>query len=641
MMDAALPYLWLIPALPFFGAGLMFFLGRTIESPTDLSEARPSRVPGIVCSIAVAISFVVACGFCLELYRFPGQRFELRGGPWFAGGEWGLLLDPLSAELVLLVSGIGTLVHLYSTAYMSRDGGQYRFFGALNFFVAMMQVLVLANNYVLLFAGWEGVGFASYLLIGFYYRRWQAGIAGMKAFVINRAGDAAMLLGILFLLAKAGTTRFADVQASAANWEPVQITLAATLLLIGALGKSAQFPLHIWLPDAMEGPTPVSALIHSATMVCAGVYLIARSSFLFAHAPEVSLATAIVGIISALLAATIALVENDIKRVLAYSTISQIGFMFVALGAGAYTAALFHLFTHAFFKSLLFLGSGSIIHALQGEQNLKHMGGLRKHMPWTFRTMMLAALALSAVPGFAGFFSKDAIIGSTLHLPNGWLFLAASLFTSLLTACYSWRLIFLAFFGEPHADTSHAHESPWAMTAPMLLLGAACIAAGWAPSLIHWTEWPLMLVSALLALAGIALARRYYLVTPESRRGWDQRFGPLIRLLRNRWYIDALYEEQILNGIILRTAEGASLTDELVIDGAANATSWLTRKASGVLGWFDRNVVDGFVRISSTFIHALSSPTRGLQTGFVQTYALLFVVGVLAALGYYLSVSLR
>lgn len=641
MMNAALPYLWLIPALPLFGAGLMFFLGRTIETPVAGIDGRPSRVPGIICSIAVAISFLAACACCLELYRLPGHHFELRGGPWFAGGEWGLLLDPLSAELVLLVSGIGTLVHLYSTAYMSSDGGQYRFFGGLNFFVAMMQVLVLANNYVLMFAGWEGVGFASYLLIGFYYRRWQAGIAGMKAFVINRAGDAAMLLGILFLLAKAGTTHFADVQASAANWQPIQITLAATLLLIGALGKSAQFPLHIWLPDAMEGPTPVSALIHSATMVCAGVYLIARSSFLFAHAPEVSLATAIVGIISALLAATIALVENDIKRVLAYSTISQIGFMFVALGAGAYTAALFHLFTHAFFKSLLFLGSGSIIHALQGEQNLKHMGGLRIQMPWTFRTMVLAALALSAVPGFAGFFSKDAIIGSTLHLPNGWLFLAAGLFTSLLTACYSWRLVFLAFFGEPHTDISHAHESPWAMTAPMLLLGAACIASGWVPSLIHWAEWPLMLVSALIAFAGIELARRYYLVTPESRQDWDHRFGPLIRLLRNRWYIDALYEEQILNGIILRTAEGAALTDELAIDGAANATSWLARKASSAFGWFDRNVVDGFVRISSTFVHALSSPVRGLQTGFVQTYAFLFVVGVLAALGYYLSVSLR
>ena len=636
-MNGVLPYLWLIPALPLAGALLMLLLGRTIET----SDERPSAVPGVISSIAVAISFFVAAACCLQLYGLPGHRFELRGGPWFAGGEWGLLLDPLSAELVLLVSGIGTLVHIYSTAYMKRDGGQYRFFGGLNFFVAMMQVLVLANNYVLLFAGWEGVGLASYLLIGFYYHRWKAGVAAMKAFVINRAGDAAMLIGIFFLFAQAGTTHFADVQASAVTWQPVQITLAAALLLIGALGKSAQFPLHIWLPDAMEGPTPVSALIHSATMVCAGVYLIARSSFLFVPAPEVSVATAIVGAISAVLAATIALVENDIKRVLAYSTISQIGFMFMALGAGAYTAALFHLFTHAFFKSLLFLGSGSIIHALHGEQNLKHMGGLRKRLPWTFRTMMLAALALSAVPGFAGFFSKDAILGSTLHLPNAWLFLCAGLLTSLLRACYSWRLIFLAFFGEARADLSHAHESPPAMTLPMLLLGVGCICSGWVLPLIDWSEWPLMLVSALLAFAGIILARRYYLVTPESRLGWDQRFGPLVRLLRNRWYIDALYEEHILNGIILRTAEGAALTDTLVIDGAANSSSWLARKSSTVLGWFDRNVIDGFVRISSTFVRALSSPTRGLQTGFVQTYALLFVVGVLAALGYYLSVSLR
>lgn len=636
-MHAALPYLWLIPVLPLAGACLMLLLGRTI----DPSEDRPSPLPGIICSGAVAISFFVAAACCLELYGLPGHHFELRGGPWFAGGEWALLLDPLSAELVLLVSGIGTLVHIYSTAYMKRDGGQYRFFGALNYFVAMMQVLVLANNYVLLFAGWEGVGLASYLLIGFYYHRWKAGIAGMKAFIINRAADAAMLVGILFLLAKVGSTRFVDVQASAAHWDSQQITLAAALLVIGALGKSAQFPLHIWLPDAMEGPTPVSALIHSATMVCAGVYLIARSSFLFVPAPEVSVATAIIGAVSALLAATIALVENDIKRVLAYSTISQIGFMFMALGAGAYTAALFHLFTHAFFKSLLFLGSGSIIHALHGEQNLKHMGGLRKRMPWTFRTMVLAALALSAVPGFAGFFSKDAILGSTLHLPNAWLFLSAGLLTSLLTACYSWRLIFLAFFGEARTDLSHAHESPWAMTLPMLLLGVGCVCSGWVLPLIDWREWPLMLVSALLALAGIELARRYYLVSPESRQEWDQRFGPLVRLLRNRWYIDALYEEHILNGVILRTAEGAALTDTLVIDGGANASGWLTRKASAVFGWFDRNVIDGFVRISSTLVGALSSPTRGLQTGFVQTYALLFVMGVLAALGYYLSVSLR
>jgi NADH-quinone oxidoreductase subunit L len=315
--------------------------------------------------------------------------------------------------------------------------------------------------------------------------------------------------------------------------------------------------------------------------------------------------------------------------------------MFMALGAGAYTAALFHLFTHAFFKSLLFLGSGSIIHALHGEQNLKHMGGLRKRMPWTFGTMMLAALALSAVPGFAGFFSKDAILGSTLRLPNAWLFLCAGMLTSLFTACYSWRLIFLAFFGEPRTDLSHVHESPRAMTMPMLLLGVGCVCSGWVLPLIHWREWPLMLVSGLLAFAGILLARRYYLVLPESRLGWDQRFRPIVRLLRNRWYIDALYEEHIVNGIVLRTAEGAALTDTLVIDGAANFSSWFARKSSAVLGWFDRNVIDGFVRIGSTFVRALSSPTRGIQTGFVQTYALLFVAGVLAALGYYLSVSLR
>ncbi len=469
-----LPYLWLVPALPLFGAAVMLFFGRTIDGDAD----KPSRVPGILCTSLVALSFLIAAACAIENGRSPGQRFELRGGPWFAGGEWGLLLDPLSTVLMLLVSGVGTLVHFYSTAYMSRYGEHYRFFGGLNFFVAMMQVLVLANNYLLLFAGWEGVGLASYLLIGFYYRRWRAGVAGMKAFIINRAADAGMVLGILFLILKTGSARFEVVQASSASWNDVSFTLAASLLLVGALGKSAQFPLHIWLPDAMEGPTPVSALIHSATMVCAGVYLMIRSGFILVHAPEVSVATAIIGALSALIAATVALVENDIKRVLAYSTISQIGFMFLALGVGAYPAALFHLFTHAFFKSLLFLGSGSIIHALHGEQNLKHMGGLRRQMPATFKTMWLAAMALSAVPGFAGFFSKDAILGETLHLPNGWLLLVVGLFTSLLTACYAWRLMYLAFYGGPRMHHELVTEAPARMTAPMYLLGIGCVVAG-------------------------------------------------------------------------------------------------------------------------------------------------------------------
>lgn len=624
-------YLWLVPGLPLGGASLMFLAGRSIERDTSRS-----RWPGLLCSALMAISFLVAVACSLELAMRPGHRVEVRGGPWFAGGEWGLLLDSVSAELMLLVAGIGTLIHIYSLAYMKHDRDQYRYFGGLNFFAAMMQVLVLANNYLLLFAGWEGVGLASYLLIGFHYERWRAGVAAMKAFLINRAGDAAMVLGILFVILRTGSARFETVNTLSSGWSATDLTLVTALLLVGAMGKSAQFPLHIWLPDAMEGPTPVSALIHSATMVCAGVYLIARSSFLFAHSPELSIVIAIIGTVTAFLAATVALVENDIKRVLAYSTISQLGFMFVALGAGAYRAALFHLFTHAFFKSLLFLGSGSLIHALHGEQNMKHMGGLRKQMPVTFATMLTAALALSAVPGFAGFFSKDAILGETLKLSNGWLFLIAGLLTSLLTACYTWRLMFLVFYGEPRATQREAHESPNVMLLPMCILAAGCVAAGWYLPLIRWSEWPLMTVSAVLAFLGMWLAWRYYIVTPESRTTWDTRFSLPIRLLRNRWYIDALYEEHVVNGIVMRAAEGASELDTRIIDAAVRSAAWVANRSSRVLRWIDLWIVDGAVRFTSAGVRAFSSPARAIQTGLVQTYVLLFISGLLAALGYYL-----
>jgi NADH-quinone oxidoreductase subunit L len=629
-----LSWLWLVPVLPFIGAGVMFFVGRNVERRTRGGE----RFAGIVCSTAMALSLVISAGCVLALSSQPGRRFELHGAEWIAGAEWGLMLDPLSAELMLLVSVIGTLIHIYSIAYMREDRNQYRYFGELNFFVAMMQLLVLANNYLLLFAGWEGVGLASYLLIGFHRERWTAGIAAMKAFIINRAADVGLLLGIIFLMQKAGSANVLLVQASSRQWSDIEITLACALLLVGAAGKSAQFPLHIWLPDAMEGPTPVSALIHSATMVCAGVYLIARSSFLFAHAPEVSVAVAIIGTVTAFLAATVALVENDIKRVLAYSTVSQIGFMFVALGAQAYTAALFHLFTHAFFKSLLFLGSGSLIHALHGEQNLNHMGGLRRRMPATFLTMLVACAALSAVPGFAGFFSKDDILGETFRLPNGWIFELAGLATSLLTACYAWRLMFLAFFGSPRsAAAERAHESPNTMVVPMYLLAFGSVFAGWIPALIHWYEWPLMIVSALLAFAGIALAWRFYVVIPESRSGWSARFRPLVSFLRNRWYIDALYEEHFLNGIVLRAANGAAAADTRGIDRLVNLSGRLARIGSRAFTWTDTWIVDGCVRFSSNFLRACSSPARALQSGLVQTYALFFIAGLLIALGYYLN----
>jgi NADH-quinone oxidoreductase subunit L len=618
------------------GGVLMLFFGRTIDPDSE----KPSRLPGFLCTTLVAISFVVAAICAVQARSLPGHRFQQHGMRWFAGAEWGLLLDFLSTVLMLLVAGIGTLVHVYSTAYMSHDGDHYRFFGGLNFFVAMMQILVLANNYLLLFAGWEGVGLASYILIGFYYRRWRAGVAGMKAFIINRTADAGMVLALLFLILRSGSLQFDAVRASSASWTDMNFTLAASLLLVGALGKSAQFPLHIWLPDAMEGPTPVSALIHSATMVCAGVYLVIRSGFIFVHAPEVSTATAIVGAVSALLAATVALVENDIKRVLAYSTISQIGFMFIALGVGAHKAALFHLFTHAFFKSLLFLGSGSIIHALHGEQNLKHMGGLRRRLPGTFKTMGVAALALSAVPGFAGFFSKDAILGETLRLPNGSLLFAAGLVASLLTACYTWRMMFLAFYGEPRVHQEPVVEAPASMGIPMYILAAGCIVAGWFGWLfdsMNWSDWPVMLISSLIAFGGIAFAWYYYVTRPDRRAALDERLSFGVNLLRNRWYIDALYEEQLVEGVILRSAAGATRIDAQIIDATVDGAGWISRQVSNFTRWIDRWLIDGLVRFASAAVASLSSPARAIQTGFLQTYALLFVAGLVVALGYYLT----
>ena len=508
----ALPYVWAVIGLPLLSAAAMLLFGRTLEP----RGSRPSRWPGRICTPVAALSFVLALIAAFQLWSIPGHRYEVRGDAWFAGGEWGLLLDPLSLELMLLISGIGTLVHIYSTAYMHEDAGQYRFFGGLKFFIGMMQILVLANNYVLLFAGWEGVGLASYMLIGFYYQRWRAGVAAMKAFIINRAGDAGMILGILFLLMKTGSAHVSAVEASAAHWS-LRVTLrqaccwwvrsaspliSSSYLVAGRNGRA--------YTGFRADPLGHHGLRGRISDRAVELYLF--------HAPEVSLATAILGIISAVLAASIALVENDIKRVLAYSTISQIGFMFVALGAGAYTAALFHLFTHAFFKSLLFLGAGSLIHALDGEQNLKHMGGLRHKPPNTFKTMLVASCALSAVPGFAGFFSKDAILGETMRLPNGWLFLAAGLLLRCVTAIYAWRLMFLAFYGEERQSHEHVHGLPLAMAGPMYLLAIGCVLSGWILPLIDWSEWPLMLVSGAITFGGIAIAWRYYVTSRDCGR---------------------------------------------------------------------------------------------------------------------------
>src|SRR5271163_228106 len=480
----------------------MFFFGRRLQKSTVSA----------VCVGTIVLAFLMSCGAVWQytnwagapenfhkpyqtiLYTWLGtdtshMNYAMQDGkPAAFRADAGFLLDPLSSIWLLFVTGVGMLIHIYSTGYMAHEGGYYRFFGYLNLFMFSMLTLILANNYVLMFVGWEGVGLCSYLLIGFYFHRKSASDAAAKAFIVNRIGDAGFLLGMFFIAWYLGSLRFTDVTAAArsghfAIGDPI-ITAATLLLFVGACGKSAQLPLYVWLPDAMEGPTPVSALIHAATMVTAGVYMVARSNALFVLAPNAMKTVAIVGALTAIFAATIALVQNDIKRVLAYSTVSQLGYMFLALGVGAFAAGVFHVFTHAFFKALLFLGSGSVIHAMSGEQDMRNMGDLGHRIPVTHRTMFIATLAIAGIFPFAGFFSKDAILWETWSREGGAyrLLWGIGYVTALMTAFYMFRLMYLTFHGRPrmsHDVEHHIHESPVSMTAPLVVLALCAIVAGW------------------------------------------------------------------------------------------------------------------------------------------------------------------
>jgi NADH-quinone oxidoreductase subunit L len=485
-----LNHIYLIPLLPAFGAAIMFFCGRRLQK----------AAVDAVCVGAIVVTFLFSCFTVSEythLAHGSGQPFEKIVYTWLGGGDAqltfakrdgtlasfnadaGFLLDPLSSIWLLFVTGVGLLIHIYSTGYMAHEGGYYRFFGYMNLFMFSMLTLVLANNYVLMFVGWEGVGLCSYLLIGFYFHRTSATTAANKAFIVNRIGDAGFILGALTLSWFFGSFRFTDINALAHNGrvaigDPV-LTIAALLLFFGACGKSAQLPLYVWLPDAMEGPTPVSALIHAATMVTAGVYMVARSNAIFVLAPTAMKTVAIIGALTAVFAASIALVQNDIKRVLAYSTVSQLGYMFLALGVGAFAAGVFHVFTHAFFKALLFLGSGSIIHAMSGEQDMRNMGDLQRRIPTTRWTMLVATLAIVGVPPLAGFFSKDEILWQTWTSEGGayrilWF---VGYGTALMTALYMFRLMYLTFYSpsrmSPGAE-HHVHESPKSITVPLVIL---------------------------------------------------------------------------------------------------------------------------------------------------------------------------
>ena len=579
---------------------------------------------------------------------------------------------------------------------MAHESGYYRFFGYLNLFMFSMLTLILANNYVLLFVGWEGVGLCSYLLIGFYFHRKSASDAANKAFIVNRIGDAGFLLGMFFIAWYFGSLRFTDVTRLAhsgqfAIGDPI-ITAATLLLFVGACGKSAQLPLYIWLPDAMEGPTPVSALIHAATMVTAGIYMVARSNALFVLAPTSMKTVAIVGALTAIFAASIGLVQNDIKRVLAYSTVSQLGYMFLALGVGAFSAAVFHVFTHAFFKALLFLGAGSVIHAMSGEQDMRNMGDLHRRIPVTHWTMFIATLAIAGIPPFAGFFSKDEILWQTWTSEGGAyrLLWVVGYFTALMTAFYMFRLMYLSFHGRPrmsHEVEHHIHESPTSMTGPLVVLAVCSLFAGflgWPRSLggsdrfakflepvfareaqvlveqgrtaqvaagekeaehTTSTEYLLMFLSVAAGVVGWGMAWKAY---RHVDRGYVEPIAaapPVYNTLLNKYYVDEGYD-YVFTGRrkigdtrlgVLGLCEASAWFDSNIVDGLVNGAGWITRLTATISSWWDKWVIDGMVVNGPAILaRMLSYPARLFEWGLVQWYALVMTAGLVGFVFYYL-----
>jgi NADH-quinone oxidoreductase subunit L len=627
MMD----YVWLIPLLPLIGFLINGLLGKSL----------PKGVVGTIGSATVGLSFLISIKIFLEVLRLPvdARSVEKVVYTWIASGPLKVsvayLIDPLSLIMLLVVSGVSFLIHIYSIGYMYDDEGFYRYFSYLNLFVFAMLTLVSANNFLLMFVGWEGVGLCSYLLIGFWYEKQSASDAGKKAFVVNRIGDFGFLLGIFLVFWTFGSLNFKEVFALAAKY-PVGsgvITAITLFLFVGAIGKSAQIPLYTWLPDAMEGPTPVSALIHAATMVTAGVFMVARCSTLYVLAPISLTVVAAVGALTAIYAATIGMAQFDIKRVLAYSTVSQLGYMFLACGVGAFTSGIFHLMTHAFFKALLFLGSGSVIHGLHGQQDMRHMGGLKKHMPITYWTFLLATLAIAGIFPFAGFFSKDEILFHSL-VSGHYVFWGIATVAAFITAFYMFRAVFMTFCGESRVDPHvHPHESPPLMSVPLMALAGLSVVGGFvgfpiiagankfrdflAPAitpLVHevhapaWFEVTMMIFSMAVAVAGIYTAYRMYIKRPELPEKVTQKIPLIYDLVYHKYYVDEIYDATVVNPI-------------------KNGSDFLWH---GV----DDNVVDGAVNGSATTVDWLSSHLRKLETGFVQNYALAILIGVVLITGY-------
>ncbi len=657
---------WLIPIFPLAGVLINGLLGRRIE------QKNKSLVHWIACG-AVGLSFVVTLGLFFKLLGLPADKrlYDFAWFPWISSGVFhvgvGYQIDPLSMFMCMFVTGVGFLIHVYSIGYMWHDEGSYsRYFTYLNLFMFSMITLVLADNFLLMFLGWEGVGLCSYLLISYWFSDLANAVAGKKAFVTNRVGDFFFAVGILLLLVHLGahgiwSLNFSVVFAHANLLSPHLVTIICLLFFLGCTAKSAQIPLYIWLPDAMAGPTPVSALIHAATMVTAGVYFIARCNVLYSMSPFAMEVVATVGALSALLAASIAVTQNDIKKVLAYSTVSQLGYMFLGLGVGAFAAGLFHVLTHAFFKALLFMGAGCVIHGMGGEQDMRNMGGLRKRMPVTFYTMMIATLAVIGFPGFAGFFSKDGILWETFSGAHGsYILWLIAVLTAAMTAFYMFRLIFMTFFNECRASEEvqkHIHEAPKTMTVPLMVLAALSIFGGYigvpeslggsnlverflrpvfglgkdkllqsagGPGLIHRavsetaahqsfsTEIQLMFLTAMMVLAGIFAAYMLYMKkrsVPETLAANNPSF---YRLLLNKWYVDELYEKVFINPL--------------------RSISFFLWKGIDVV------VIDGMVNSTAEFFMKCGSAWKASQSGYVQRYAVSFLVGVFVLIAYYMYV---
>ena len=674
---------WLIPLFPALGALINGLLGRRVTR----ERAHLIAVGSVGLSLLLALVVIIRTIFN------PSEPIHAKLYTWVFAGEFSadmaLLVDPLSAIMLFVVCGVGFLVHVYSIGYMHGDEGYPRFFTYMNLFMMSMLILVLADNYLLMFVGWEGVGLCSYLLIGFWYDRQSASDAGKKAFLVNRIGDAGFMLAIFLIFWTTHSLNYETVF-HYVHEHPISTGLATAitlLLFVGAMGKSAQVPLYVWLPDAMEGPTPVSALIHAATMVTAGVYMVVRSQALFVLAPATMTVVALVGAFTAIFAASIGLVQNDIKRVLAYSTVSQLGYMFLACGVGAFASGLFHVMTHAFFKGLLFLGAGSVIHAMHEEQDMRHMGGLHKHIPGTYRTMLWATIAIAGIPPLAGFWSKDEILTSAIKGGGlNYLWWVMGMCAAFMTSFYMFRLLFMTFYGQERFDTDHVHphESPPSMLSPLKILAVLSIIGGFmvgippenglfhrflahafaahggAHHAFHW--WPdffLMIVSTLVALAGFVTAYYLYLSNPQARQGWVDRIRSALgvlwnavrntsapeafytertnrlatkyafahQTLLNKYYVDEFYYAYVVRPIMWLMDKLWGF-DGAIVDGIVNGVGKFTRLYSNWSGLVDRIVVDGSVNGVGVLVRGGSQMFRLVQTGIVQNYLLVMALGV-------------